>query len=355
MQNENRLTSVVNGDTGPDVLQLFQQEDEKGMGTIRCRGKCPNCGKPFKYFRKLGYACPECKTMPKKFYIDIWHRKKRVRLFSDKKGIPLDSYERARTLLSHIRYEISNHTFDASKYIKSEVREYWATALLDKFRDDKLDSLAPSYKKDYCRMAELCKMFFGTKDVRELRKLDIQHFKSHLEKDFTFKPKTIKNILMFLKTFIRWLYEQEYTEKVIFLSKEDLQGLESSYKHQWLSSEEQIKLLQCVPNEHSPIIAFLMLHGCRPGEARALRCKDVNLRDSSITFSATFSSSSHSLGIFAITISSRAVMAFKSSSCEASFLCFFSFWFVFISDLLLYGFLGEISYRLRNTRSSPFI
>ena len=175
------------------------------------------------------------------------------------------------------------------KYIKSEVREYWATTLLDKFRDDKLDSLAPSYKKDYSRMTELCKRFFGTKDVREIRKPDIRNFKSHLEKDFTFKPKTIKNILMFLKTFIRWLNEQEYIEKVIFLSKEELQGLDSSYKHQWLSSEEQAKLFQSVPNEHKPIIAFLMLQGCRPGEARALRCKDVNLRDSLITVSATFS------------------------------------------------------------------
>jgi integrase len=138
-------------------------------------------------------------------------------------------------------------------------------------------------------MTELCKRFFGTKDVREIRKLDIKNFKSHLEKDFTFKPKTIKNILMFLKTFIRCLHEQEYIEKVVFLAKEELQGLESSYKHQWLSSEEQIKLLQYVPNEHSPIIAFLMLQGCRPGEARALRCKDVNLRDSMITVSATFS------------------------------------------------------------------
>jgi integrase len=173
--------------------------------------------------------------------------------------------------------------------LKSEVSEYWATTLLDRFKDHKLDSLAPSYKKDYSRMTKLLKGFFGTKDVRELRKPDIKNFKSHLEKDFTFKPKTIKNILMFLKTFIRWLYEQEHIEKVIFLSKEELQGLESSYQYQWLPPEEQIKLYQHVPNGHKPIMGFLMLHGCRPGEGRALRCKDVNLRDSAITFSATFS------------------------------------------------------------------
>jgi len=56
-----------------------------------------------------------------------------------------------------------------------------------------------------------------------------------------------------------------------------------------LSSFWGVLYLQYVPNEHFPIITFLMLHGCRPGEARALRCKDINLRDSTITFSATFS------------------------------------------------------------------
>ena len=32
-----------------------------------------------------------------------------------------------------------------------------------------------------------------------------------------------------------------------------------------------------------------MLSGCRPGEARALKCKDINLEQKTITISATFS------------------------------------------------------------------
>jgi len=270
-----------------DIQILLGGQEMKGL--IRCKGSCPKCHGNFQHIKKIGYICPECKTIPSRFYIDLWHKGERVRLFSDKSGQVLDSYQRAQTLLSHIRYEISHHTFDATRYIKSEVREYWTTTLLDKFRDEKLDSLAPSYRKDYCRMTKISKGFFGTKDVREIRKVDVKNFKNHLEKGYTFKPKTIKNILMFFKTFMRWLLDGELIPNVVFLSKEDLQGLESSYKHQWLSSEEQIKLFEYVPNEHSPIITFLMLQGCRPGEARALRCKDVNLRDSIITISATFS------------------------------------------------------------------
>jgi integrase len=46
-----------------------------------------------------------------------------------------------------------------------------------------------------------------------------------------------------------------------------------------------------VPDAHKPIIAFLMLHGCRPAEARALKCKDVNIDAGCIIISATFSGS----------------------------------------------------------------
>jgi integrase len=38
-----------------------------------------------------------------------------------------------------------------------------------------------------------------------------------------------------------------------------------------------------------PIIAFLMLQGCRPGEVRALKCKDVNLHAGTITVARTWS------------------------------------------------------------------
>ena len=58
---------------------------------------------------------------------------------------------------------------------------------------------------------------------------------------------------------------------------------------QWLHPEDQIRLFEFVPDGHKPIIAFLMLHGCRPSEARALKVKNVDLRNQTITINATFS------------------------------------------------------------------
>lgn len=94
------------------VLALLEDE-EKMKGTIRVREKCPTCKGPFEYVnKKLGYTCKSCKTIPTRFYIDIFYQGRRVRLFSDKSGQVLDSYARALGILSSINYEIKNHEFD---------------------------------------------------------------------------------------------------------------------------------------------------------------------------------------------------------------------------------------------------
>ena len=259
-------------------------------GTIRCKNKCPKCERQFQHISRVGYICPECKTIPKRFFIDLWHDGKRVRLFSDKTGQVLDTYQRAQTLLSHLRYEIQHHTFDPSKYIKAESKEYWTDTLLDKFLSFKLDSIAPSYKKDYRRMTEIVRKFFGTKDVREIRKLDVIDFKNHIEKSFKFKGKTVKNIIDFFKTFLRYLkFDLEVVDNIPSFPDVEVQ----SYNFKWLSQEEQIKLLDYVPEGQRPIIVFLMLQGCRPGEARALKCKNVDLRNLTITIASTFSGTAY--------------------------------------------------------------
>lgn len=280
----NSLTPATEFDNG--YLQILFKEEGDMPGIIRCKGVCQKCGEEFKHFPKLGYICPECQTTPKRLFIDLWYQGKRVKLYSDKTGQVLDTYQRTQTLLSHIRYEIEHYTFDPSKYIKSEVAEHWITTLLDRFLAFKLDSLAPSYKKDYKRMAEIVRVFFGTKDVREVRRLDVINFKTHLQKEFSLKPKSVKNVMDFFKTFLRYLkYDLEVIDTVPAFPILEVQP----YGFKWLSSEEQVKLFEYVPDKQKPIIMFLMLQGARVGEGRALKCKNVDLSNGSITLSATFS------------------------------------------------------------------
>ncbi|MCF6147656.1 MAG: tyrosine-type recombinase/integrase [Candidatus Kuenenia sp.] len=255
-------------------------------GVIRAKGSCPVCEGKFAEVKKLGYICPNHKTLPKRFFVDLFYKGKRLKLYSDRQGICLDTYQRAQTLLHQINSEIKNHTFDPAKYVKQEQERFYTSNLLDRFRMFKIDSLAPSYKKDFERHIRHAKNFFGAKDVRELRKLDILNYKDHLEKKFQLSNKTIKNIIDIFKTFLRYVKDDlEIISVVPGFPKIEQQPPKTT----WLTPEVQQRLYESIPDEDKPIFAFLILSGCRPGEARALRCKDINLDLQIITISATFS------------------------------------------------------------------
>ena len=255
-------------------------------GKIRVKDRCPVCNKSFSHIPNLGFLCPEHKTTPKRFYLDFFWQGQRIRIFSDKQGQVLDSYQRTLNLQAKITYEVANHLFDPTKYLRTEAETFWSSNLLDRFLAFKIDSIAPSYQGDYRRMANLAKNFWGTKDVREIRKLDLQDYKAYLEKEFTLKSKTIKNILDLFKTFLRWCKNDlEVIDSIPAFPEVDIP--ETSFK--WVSQADQQALYEPVPEGDKPIIAFLMLHGCRPSEARALKVKNVDLEAQSLTISATFS------------------------------------------------------------------
>jgi len=283
------MTQNALTDTEMISYLLFITESEGGTdmkGTIRAKGSCTGCNGTFKEIKKIGLICHRCKITPRKFYIDLFHNGQRIRIFSDKQGQPLDTYQRAVNLQININSELKDFTFDPSKYLKAELEKYWTSNLLERFLKYKLASLAPSYEKDYERIVNIAKEYFKTKDVREFRKLDIINYKEFLESNFRFSNKTVKNILDIFKTFLRYLVNDlEIIDKVPPFPPIEVQP----FKFQWLHAEDQIKLFELITDDHKPIIAFLMLHGSRPAEARALKCKDIDLKGKSITICSTFS------------------------------------------------------------------
>ncbi|MEO5360578.1 MAG: tyrosine-type recombinase/integrase [Nitrospirota bacterium] len=254
-------------------------------GSIRVKGKCPNCGESFAHVKKLGYICVKCRTTPRKFYIDLSWNGKRIRLFCDKTGQAIDSYQRALNLQATIQHEIDSHTFDSSRYVKAELVKFWASTLLDQFLEAKLKTVAPSYAKDYRLHVKRHKDFFKTADVRELRKIDIINYVQSLQAQ-NLSDKTVKNIVDNFKTFLIWLKSDlEILQAIPSFPPIEVQP----YNWTWLSSEDQIKALELVEEGDRDIIAFLMLHGCRPGEARALKVKHVDIEKQSINIYSTFS------------------------------------------------------------------
>ena len=269
------------------ISYLLQKKGEDAMkGAIRAKGHCPVCQGSFVEVKKLGYICPTDKTTPKRFFIDLFYRGQRIRLFSDKQGQILDSYQRALTLLAHINYEIKNYTFEPSHYVKQEREKFYITNLLDKFLSHKLDTLAPSYRFAYKLYVKSAKDFFKPTDIRDIRKLDIVNYLEHLKKNYNFSGKYTKNILDHFKAFLRYaMNDLEILNTVPTFPSVEY----SEPQINWLSPELQRRVYEAIPDIDKPIIAFLMLSGCRPGEARALKIKDVNLDLGVITINATFS------------------------------------------------------------------
>lgn len=270
------------------ISYLLSEESEEMKGTIRTKDKCPVCQGKFAEIKKLGFICPKHQTTPKRFYIDFWHQGQRLRLFSDNQGRALDSFQRSRDLLSRINHEIKTHTFDPTRYIKQELEKFYVSNLLDKFLDYKLtgDRIAPSYVRMYKRYVGFAKEHFGAKDVRDLRKIDIVNYQDCVSERYKFGNKTLKNCMDIFKTFL--MYMKSDLEILSVVPNFPVIEIEPP-RTTWLAPEAQRKVFSYIPDHDKPIMAFLMLSGCRPGEARALKCKDVNLENKMITISATFS------------------------------------------------------------------
>jgi len=125
---------------------------------------------------------------------------------------------------------------------------------------------------------------FREKDVRDLQKMDLKGYKLALDKILS--PKSVKNYLDHFKTFIRWCAGMKgiRTQITAFLR---LPKYDPSPR--WIEPTDQINLYEQVEDRDKPFIGFLMLHPVRPGEARAIKIKDVNLRNQIITVCRTWS------------------------------------------------------------------
>jgi integrase len=270
------------------LLSNETNSGEKMKGTIRVKENCPKCKKPFQHFNQIGYLCPECKTVPKKFYIDLFWKGERIRLFSDKQGQTLDTYKRAQNLHEHINYEIKNHAFDPTKYLKAELTKFWCVTLLDEMFKDRIDNIAPTYKNNYTRMCKVGKDYFGTKDIREIENYDIINYERHLKDIGYTYPNTRKKYLSHFHSFINYCIIDRNIPGVSMPAFPETETIEPTIH--WLNAEDQQAIFNdFVSDENKPIIALMMIYGLRPGEARALKCKDVDFKNNSITIHASFS------------------------------------------------------------------
>ncbi|MBT9175550.1 MAG: hypothetical protein DDT22_01230 [candidate division WS2 bacterium] len=224
---------------------------------ISRQSRCPSCKEMFSYVDdSIGYICSNCFDLhggpvkPERFYIDLWYKNKNIFICSDKTGQPLDTYERAYRLLAHVNVEIDAHTFDSSKYKKSEQKEFYVNLLLDKFCLSKIPSLAPSYQRGYKQYISIARDYFGFADIRDLRKKDVVAYKEFLESKPSWSPKTVKNILDHFKTFLRYCRDElELIDTVPFFPSVEV----PEYQFKWLTRDDQIHLFKLITDYYCPL------------------------------------------------------------------------------------------------------
>jgi len=256
-------------------------------GKIRTKEKCPKCKGRFK---GSPLHCPACLITPKKYFIDLYVKGYgRIKLYSDKRGLPLDSFRGAQRVLEHIRYEIDQHIFDPTRYTASDLKDFlFETRVSDWYESKKKDAergnLAKSYTRGIdCFIRHYYNPFFKGMDVRDIRAYHIQRFYTQLPGDKSLKY--ISNIMKALENFFNVLHRYEYISK-----KPSFPAITLDRKTpRWVDYETQLKLLKAIPEKHRPIFTFLAFQGIRPSEARALKVKDVNLRHHTLIVARTFS------------------------------------------------------------------
>lgn len=238
-------------------------------GTINTLQKCPSCGGKFPPSKgDFPIICYKCKTQPTKFIIKLYWRKKRFSISRDEEGKTIHSWNHASNLLGHIRSEIQKKSFDPDIYKEQSSTSFSAfwDRFIYKYRNNaathaKLMTIGKFHLKHFMRF-----------QMRDIRAYHIDEWWEKL-KDKNLSPHYMNDIQQWLKRFMNEARELDIIEKVPrFPEPMDRPRKEIKY----LSSEDQDKILEHIPDHDKYIFDFLYMTGVRVGEAIGLQRSSID-------------------------------------------------------------------------------
>ena len=276
----------------PALIELLKvQSGDRSRVRIKTKEKCPVCGKAFTQ-TPLGFLCLRCHTVPRRFYVYLSWKGRKIKIYSFKDGQPLSSYELARRACEIITHEIELGAFDPSRWVSSDVRKYLFETQWKRWMDLKAaqvqrKELSPGYFAQLKSYEKHVLAFFRGKDIREIKKADMTDFWRALDGK-NLSPKTVQNLLRLVRGFLNFLKSEELIERVPDIPEVKVPKTEPEV----LDEEEQRFLLDYIRDalpEHYPIFLFMARQGVRPGEACALRWEDLDLAKGFVWIRRTFS------------------------------------------------------------------
>lgn len=177
---------------------------------------------------------------------------------------PIKNYENGEKLLFAIREEIDRDRegFDPRSFRPCNplsIGEYVNTWI------SQIDTTLKT-KRDYrTAIIKHAIPFFGIdKDIRKLRKAELTAF----QKSLRLSDKSRYNIMGALKAMVRWAYSNEEIKSVPPFPK---MSMGESPEIEYLTIDQQDKVLAGIPSQDAPIFLFAMEYGLRVGEVRAIK------------------------------------------------------------------------------------
>jgi len=195
-----------------------------------------------------------------RYYISVYWEGKRYRIFNYN-GDPIYHEKTAEKLLNKIRAEIDDGVFQPKSYFPESPLSTSAYAL----QWLKVIEVSKRTLNDYgVAVRRYINVYFQDKDIRHIRHNDLAEF----YKWIAGSPKWKYNVMGVLRTMLRQAYKNEDLTRLPPFPK---LSYDQQKEIQFLTIDQQEKVLEAIPERHRAIFMMAMEYGLRVGEVRALK------------------------------------------------------------------------------------
>ncbi|MCE5262341.1 MAG: tyrosine-type recombinase/integrase [Deltaproteobacteria bacterium] len=195
-----------------------------------------------------------------RYYVSVYWEGKRYRIFNYN-GDPIYHEKTAEKLLNKIRAEIDDSVFQPRSYFPESPLSTSGYAL----QWLKVIGVSKKTLRDYgTAVRRYINVYFGEKDIRHIRSNDLKLFHAWIQGS----PKWKYNVMGVLRTMLRSALENEDLTKVPPFPQLTYDQPEEI---QFLTLDQQEKVLGAIPQRHQAIFRMAMEYGLRVGEVRALQ------------------------------------------------------------------------------------
>lgn len=222
---------------------------------------------------------------------------KRHEFRSDADGNRFTDFRRADIFRARLVTDIQNQRFDPDKYRPAKK---WTFGGLAKDYLDTLDIRAKAGEIGKAQAAKSRKVFeqvyiptLGSIEIEDLRAYDLDRALRKMQEQFPgWGKKTQHNMQAIISAFLTYLHRREVIQRVPPLPQ---LGIVPKPARKWITAEVQDQVLAEIPETARPIFHLLCRMGLRPGEARALQLRDVDLDRGYITIQRSYRDSGSEL------------------------------------------------------------